>query len=138
MIYRVLIILLLLFGLGVYANAAQTAAVTDTIVQPNDVGSKGWTWQRQGVYTASAANEQACMDVRGYTTCMAKVDISGTINVDLDWNITSTYDASFVVDESADITADALVNVVVDGLYLCYDMDTCTACTLTLTIVCVW
>jgi hypothetical protein len=119
------------------AQAAQTATTTKGFVDPNDAASAGWTRYIQHVFTSNAAAESACGDVRGYEVCTAKVDISGTINVDLDWNLTGTYDANFVVSESDDIAADTLLNPAVDGLYLCYDMDACTACTLTLTIYCV-
>ena len=136
-ILAALLVVMAVFTFVMSSKAAQTATTTGPDYIYTGQGSRGgWTQYIQHVMTASAANEQACADVRGFSHCTVKADVSGTINVDLDWNLTSTYDANFVVDEQADITADTLLNPVVDGMYLCYDMDACTTCTLTLTIYC--
>ena len=126
--------LFLLHGMA-YGTATETT--TDTYISEDGYGGSPWGRQRQAVFTSTAAGEAACIDTRGYAYCTIKYDIGATINFDLDWSISDTYDASFVSSEVDDLTADGVRNTPVDGLYLCYDMDTCTGCTFTLTVTCV-
>lgn len=128
---------LFMFGVHQMVYGATTTATTDAFVQEDSYGGTPFARQRTVVMTASAVNENGCADLRGYSYCTIKYDISGTINFDLDWNLQSTYDANFVVSEVDDLAADGLRNTPVDGLYLCYDVDSCTTCTLSLTVSCV-
>lgn len=83
------------------------------------------------VQTNNALNEQACVDARLYDMISVRVETSGTINYDLD------YAASIDRDGSAtwvsDFTGDDFKAERITAPYYCYDIDSCTACTLTAT-----
>lgn len=132
-----LVIFASLFVIHGVAYGTATEATVDTNISEDSYGGSAWGRQRQVVFSSTAAGENGCADLRGYAYCTIKYDISGTINFDLDWSISDTYDASFVASEVDDLAADGVRNTAVDGLYLCYDMDTCTTCTLALTVTCV-
>lgn len=124
-----------MFGLHQLAYGTTTSATTDAFVQDSEYGS--FCRERTVVMTSNAVNENGCADLRGYAYCTIKYDISGTIDFDLDWNLQATYDANFVASEVDNLAADGLRVTPVEGSYLCYDVDACTTCTLSLTVSCV-
>lgn len=126
-----------LFGLHKVAYGVTTLTTVDRFVQQEPYANWGFARERIVTMTADTANENGCADIRGYAYCTVKYDISGTIDFDLDWNLQSTYDANFVVSEVDNLAADGLRNTLVDGMYLCYDVDACTTCTLSLVVDCV-
>lgn len=121
---------------GHAAFGAQTSTTTEGLIGADDAGRGGYARFTTWSATASAANEDACLDVRAYDYCDYKYVITGTINVDFDWSPTSTYDATYFESEADDVTASGYGNMPIEGGYFCYDVDSCTTCTLTLTVNC--
>lgn len=136
----------LLLAFLLLASSAAYATQTET-VSSGTVGTLGI--YKEVVQTATAANEIACVDVTGWDFVCASVDVEGTINVDLD-AATSTAVVSnelqFGVSMFDNATADfghcfgiytTAINVTgqdpVTTRYLCYDIDSCTTCTLEVT-----
>lgn len=104
------------------------AAITNTTTG-GETGTLGI--YKQVVSVATAADDIQCVDARGYDWITVQVDISGTINVDLDRSVAST--GAIPEDWSVDITADKTVTEAVKAPYYCYDIDSCTTCGLTAT-----
>jgi hypothetical protein len=79
-----------LFGMHKIAYGATTTSTVDRYVQQEPYSNWGFARERIVTMTSDTAGESGCADLRGYAYCTVKYDISGTINVDLDWNIQST------------------------------------------------
>lgn len=131
--------------LGDFQTAAH-ATQTET-VSSGSVGTLGI--YKQVVQTATAANEIGCVEVTGWDYVCVSVDISGTINVDIDGATATTIatnELTFGIALFENATADFghCVAIYTNALnvtgqdvatvpYVCYDIDSCTTCTLSAT-----
>lgn len=121
-----LLLALLLCGIPPLAFGATASTVT----------SSGWhnatTWYAVNTVTANAANDIICVDVRGSSFVSVAVTVTGTINVDLD----TANDSADTIQESVtdDKTANFGYSELTTAPYYCFDVDSCTTCTLSATV----
>lgn len=139
-----LIVLVLLVGLalwgcdtttgclGDFANQAH-AAVTDVSDSTNGGNDAGY--QRTIVKTGAAANDLLCFPTQGFRYVYHQSDISGTINYDIDHCLDATCSSTIVDEVVADKTADFADSEVVVSPFVCFDVDSCTTCTISTTIL---
>lgn len=134
---KLLLALFLLFSSTAFATQTET-------VSSGSVGTLGI--YKQVVQTATAANEIGCVEATGYDYVCVSVDVSGTINVDIDGATATdvvTNELQFGIPLFENATADFghciaiytnALNVagqdVATAPYFCYDIDSCTDCTL--------
>lgn len=122
---RILLVLLLLFGGYLVANAA----ITSNTQTSGKLGTTGY-WKQNVI--VDSATDVTCVDARGYSAIFIDIIKGGTtIDVDLDRSLEST-DANpiSIVDG---LTASGARSELVVAPYYCVDVDTCTSCTVTAT-----
>lgn len=130
------ILAVILFLVLAYVTFAIQAQGTQTETISTSEPSRE-IFQYTAVQTATAANEKDCVDTRGYDYVCYFANVGGTINVDIDRFYTDdTVYTGAVVDEwNADIvdTTDETGCEIIKAPYYCYDVDSSTSGTLSLT-----
>ncbi len=127
------------FGVSIMGHAAQTETTVATKSLVDSDAKQDIVYYTEITQTATAANEVDCVDAREYHIVCYHANTGGTgINVDIDryWDDTTTYDGTVNSGEvNADITqaADESGCEAVIAPYYCYDVDSSTTGTLSLT-----
>lgn len=143
---KVLVGLLVISILHCYGDSsfmsAQAAQTSSTVADRAEVDSnaiKDGAVYTEISQTATTADEVACVDARNYDYVCYHAATGGTgINVDVDryWDDTTTYDGtvtSGAVNEDITQAASESGCEAVIAPYYCYDVDSSTAGTLTMT-----